>query len=96
MRLLAPSARPRGGSEQLVADSRQELLRQIRAVVLDVAPDWRPAGFATIMLTSTSLGLSDVRAAFDEIDERYHVEGIDLSVEERGGHLRVTLSRAGA
>jgi hypothetical protein len=68
----------------------------MRAVVLRVAPGWRPGACATILLTTTSLGVSDVRAAFDEIDERYHVEGVDICVEEGGGHVRVTLSRAGA
>jgi hypothetical protein len=66
----------------------------MRAVILHVAPEWRPDGCTTIVLTSTSLGPSDVQAAFDEIHERYHVEGMDVCVTEEDGHLKVTLSRA--
>jgi hypothetical protein len=67
----------------------------MRAVILHVAPEWGPEGCKMIVLTSTALGLSDVQAAFDEIDERYHVAGVDLRVEEREGQLRVTLGARG-
>jgi hypothetical protein len=66
----------------------------MRTVVLHVAPEWRAEGHATILLMSASLELADVRAAFDEIHEKCHVEGIELSVDEHDGHLRATLSRA--
>ena len=95
MPLLAPAPRPgRGGSEPAVARSRHELLLHMRTVVLHAAPGWRADGCATILLANTSLGVVDVQAAFDEIHETCHVEGVDLSVDEHEGHLRATLSRA--
>jgi hypothetical protein len=97
MPLLVPASRPgRLGSEPLAASSRQELLRHLRVVILHVAPGWPPDGCATILLTSASLGVADVQAAFAEIDERYHVEGVELCVEEHDGRLRAALSAAHA
>jgi hypothetical protein len=66
----------------------------MRMIIFQVAPGWRVDGRTTILLTSTSLRHADVRAAFDEIDEKCHVEGVDLSVDEHSGHLTATLSRA--
>jgi hypothetical protein len=95
MPLLAPASRPgRAGSEPVVARSRHELLLHMRTVVLHVAPEWRAEGYATILLTSASLGRADVQAAFDEIHEKCHVEGVELSVDEHDGRLRATLTRA--
>ena len=92
MPFLAPAARTgRAGSGQLVVRSRHELLRHMRAFILHVAPEWGPEGCTTIVLTSTSLGLSEVQAAFDELDEKYHVDGVDLCVEQRDRQLRVIL-----
>ena len=95
MPLLARAPRSgRAGSERAVARSRRELLLHMRTVVLHEAPGWRADGCATILLASTSLGVVDVQAAFDEIHEKCHVEGVDLCVDEHDGHLRATLSRA--
>jgi hypothetical protein len=66
----------------------------MRTVVLHAAPGWRADGRAMILLANTSLGVAEVQAAFDEIHEKCHVEGVDLSVDQHDGRLRATLSRA--
>jgi hypothetical protein len=78
------------GHESLEARSRQEIFRQICAVVFDVAPRWRWSdGDAAIVVTSPLLTRADVQSAFDEISEKYHVAGIGLRFEEQaGGPLR--------
>ena len=66
----------------------------MRAIVVEVAPRWRADGCTTILLASPPLGFADVQAAFDEIDEQCHLEGVDLCVLEHDGHLTATLSKA--
>ena len=67
----------------LAACSRQELLQQIKTVVYEVAPRWGDEDSATIVITSPLLGRTDVEAAFDEIDEKCHLDGIDLRVHQQ-------------
>lgn len=80
------------GSVLLTACSRQELLQQIKTVVYEVAPRWGDVDSATIVVTSPLLGRIDVEAAFDEIDEKCHVDGIDLRVhQQQDERLRAVL-----
>jgi hypothetical protein len=91
--ILAPVLR-RGtaGSVVLAAGSRQELLQQIKAVAYDVASRWGDEDSATIVITSPLLGRADVEAAFDEIDEKCHLDGIDLCVHrQQDERLRAVL-----
>ena len=76
----------------LVAGSRHELLQQIKIVAYDVAPRWGDEDTATIMITCPLLGRVDVVAAFDEIHEVCHLDGIELSVhQQQGERLRAVL-----
>ena len=78
----------------LAACSRQELLQQIKTVVYEVAPGWGDEDSATIVITSPLLGRADVEAAFDEIDEKCHLDGIDLRVhQQQDERLRAVLRR---
>jgi hypothetical protein len=80
------------GCVLLAACSRQELLQQIKTVVYDVAPRWGDEDNATIVITSPSLDRTDVEAAFAEIAEKCHLDGIDLSVRrQRDERLRAVL-----
>ena len=93
MPTLAPVLR-RGTacSVVLAACSRQELLQQIKTVVYEVAPWWGDEDGATIVITSPLLGRADVEAAFDEIDEKCHLDGIGLRVhQQQDGRLRAVL-----
>ena len=79
----------------LAACSRQELLRHISTVVHDVAPRWGDEESVTILITSSVLDCADVEAAFDEIDEVCHIDGIDLRVHRQQGEcLRAVLEQS--
>ena len=86
-------SRQAAGSTRLVARTRLDLLRCTRSVVCEVAPDWGDEDDAvTIVVTDPQLTRAGVRSAIDEIDERYHVSGIDLEIDEQPGRaFRVTL-----
>ena len=71
------------GSVLLAACSRQELLQQLKSIVYNVAPLWGDEYSATIEITSPKLGRADVQAAFDEIDEKCHLQGITLRIYDR-------------
>ena len=97
MPTLAPVMR-RGtaGSVVLAACSRQELLQQIKTVAYDIAPRWSDDDSATIVITSPLLGRADVKSAFDEIDEKCHLDGIDLCIhQQQDEHLRAVLEASG-
>jgi hypothetical protein len=84
------------GSVILAACSRQELLQQIKTVAYDVAPRWGDEDSAMIVITSPLLGRADVEAAFDEIDEKCHLDGLDLYVHrQRDECLRAVLEPSG-
>jgi hypothetical protein len=81
---MAPSelvARPRR-PVRLEACSRRELLLCTRTVVRDLAPSWTLGDTVAILITDTAIGRDDVRLAFDEINERYHVAGVELEFED--------------
>ena len=93
---MAPAelvARPRR-SVRLEARSRHELLLCTRAVLRDLAPSWSIGDWAVILIKDPSLGHHEVHAAFDEINERYHVSGIGLEFDEQEGEpLRAVFTR---
>ena len=76
-----------------MARSRLDLLRCTRTVVCKVAPEWGDEdGAVTIVVANPQLTRAEVLSAIDEIDERYHVTGIDLEIHEQPGRaFRVTL-----
>jgi hypothetical protein len=72
------------GDEPLEARSRQEVFRQMSAVVFDLAPRWGDKG-AAIVVRSSLLTRAAVQSVFDEISEKYHVAGIRLRFDQRDG-----------
>jgi len=91
---LAP-ARLRGTTHPnlFVAGTRHELRLQIAAVIRDVAPRWDDGHHATIVLDSPALGPADAEAAFAEIHEKWHVEGVELRIhDEEDEHVLVVLA----
>jgi hypothetical protein len=66
----------------LVARSRRELLRHLQTIVVDVAPGWRDEESVVILVTDQRLGRAEVQRAFDELDERYGLCGIELQFDE--------------
>ena len=92
---MAPAelvARPRR-SVRLEARSRHELLLCTRAVLRDLAPSWSIGDWAVILIKDPSLGHHEVHAAFDEINERYHVSGVEIEfADDDGEPLRAVFS----
>jgi hypothetical protein len=81
-------------SGKLEARSRQELVLCTRTIVRDLAPWWGDEDSATVVIMSPWLGPRDVLMAFDEINERYHVAGIELEFDEQEGEpLRAVFTR---
>src|SRR5262245_61339915 len=92
----APLVARRGSAKsgRLEARSRHELLLCIRTVVRDLAPWWGDEDSATVVIVSPWLGPGDVLMAFDEINERYHVLGMELEFDEQEGEpLRAVFTR---
>jgi hypothetical protein len=81
-------SRRRAGSALLVARSRRELLRHLHTIVVDVAPAWRDDESAVILVTDQRLGRAEVEQAYDELDERYRLRGIELHVDGPEVRLR--------
>jgi hypothetical protein len=76
----------------LIASSRQQLLQHIRTVAYQDAPRWGTENSATIVIMSPVLGRAEIEAAFREIDEICHLDGIDLRVhQQEGEYLRAVL-----
>jgi hypothetical protein len=77
------------------ARSRQELVRETCAVILEMALTGTDEG-AAIVLRNPLLTLADVQSVFDEISETFYVTGIDLSFDEQdGGRLRAIFAPSG-
>jgi hypothetical protein len=73
------------GYERLSAGSRQELFERICTVVLDIAPKWCEEDRAVIVVTNPRLSRADVQSVFDVVDEKYHVVGIELRLDQPDG-----------
>jgi hypothetical protein len=60
-----------------------------RTVVRDLAPSWDAGDCLSIVIADSTLGRRDAGLAFDEINERYRVDGIELQFDEtEPGRLR--------
>jgi hypothetical protein len=81
-------SRRRAGNAPLVARSRRELLRHLHTIVVDVAPAWRDDESAVILVTDRRIGPAEVEHAYDELDERYRLRGIELHVDGPEVRLR--------
>ena len=68
-----------------VAHTRAELLRHLRAIVRDLAPAWEEWDRATIEIADRRLTRRDVQSAFDQIEEKYHVDRLTLRFDKRAG-----------
>ena len=76
------------------ARTRHELLCEICAVIFGLAPAWTDDS-SSAKLVVTRLTRADVRSAFDEIGEKFHVGGIDLRfAEQEDGHLQAIFQPA--
>jgi hypothetical protein len=61
------------------------LFERICAIVLDIAPNWCEEDRAVIVITNPQLSRADVQSVFDEVDEKYHLVGIELRFDESDG-----------
>ncbi len=70
-----------------VALWRRENVRHARAIVFDATRSCCEGDTAIVTLDAP-ISRADIQAAFDEIDEKYHLVGIELHFERRDGALR--------
>jgi hypothetical protein len=79
------SKQGRAVREPFVARGREDLFRQLCAVIHVLAPRWDENGSATILVIGPGLTRALVKSTFDEICEQHHVVGIELRFQEREG-----------
>jgi hypothetical protein len=76
------------------AVSRRDQFRRTRTVVLE-ATNTCAKGRTAVVIVEALISCADVRAAFDEIDEKRHLVGIHLRFELEKGILRAIFDPAG-
>ena len=76
------------------AVSRRDQFRRTRTAVLE-ATNTCGKGETAVVIVEAPISRADVRAAFDEIDEKRHLVGIHLHFELEKGTVRAIFDLAG-
>jgi hypothetical protein len=85
--------RRRARNTPFVARSRRELLRHLHTIIVEVAPGWRDDESAVILVTDARIGRSEVQRAYDELDEKYRLCGVELRFDEPEIRLQAVCGR---
>ncbi len=88
----SPSLAP--AREPTRAVSRRDQFRRTRTAVLE-ATNTCAKGRTAVVIVEAPISCADVRAAFDEIDEKHHLVGIHLRFELEKGISRAIFDPAG-
>ena len=89
---LSPSLAP--AREPTRARSRSDQFRRMRTAVLE-ATNTCAKGKTAVVILEAPITRAEVRAAFDEIDEKHHLVGIHLHFQLEKGAVKAIFDPAG-
>jgi hypothetical protein len=90
---MRPAASPASGQSPVLTRnprpvrSNREEVRHARAIVFDATRSCCE-GDAAVVTVEAPITRADIQAAFDEIDEKHHLVGIELHFERHDGALK--------